>query len=78
MSNFFLYLFIAGVLLLGGYFYLNNYLGEITNHVGKLVVPSIMKMNDNNVDSALKKDGFRNEVMDSIWERKLPKEIVLD
>jgi len=75
---FYLNLFIAGVLLICGYFYLNNYLENITNHGEKVVVPSVMKMNINKVGSALDKGGFRYEVMDSIWERKLPKGIVLD
>jgi len=75
---FFLNLFIAGVLLLVGYFYLNSYLENITNHGEKVVVPSVMKMNINKVGYALAEGGFRYEVMDSIWERKLPKGIVLD
>jgi len=75
---FFLNLFIAGVLLLGGYFYLNSYLEKITNHGEKVVVPSVMRMNINKVRSALEEGGFRYEVMDSIWEPKLPKGIVLD
>lgn len=75
---FFLNLLIAGVLLLGGYFYLNNYLENITNHGEKVVVPSVMKMHIREVGTKLDEGGFRYEVMDSIWERKLPKGIVLD
>ena len=75
---FFLNILIAVVLLICGYFFLNSYLKKITHHGEKVVVPSVIKMNVNNVGSALKKDGFRYEVMDSIWERKLPKGIVLD
>jgi beta-lactam-binding protein with PASTA domain len=75
---FFLNLLIAGVLLLGGYFYLDSYLEKITNHGEKVVVPSVKKMNINKVGSALEEGGFRYEVMDSTWERGLPKGIVLE
>lgn len=75
---FFLNVLIAGVLLFAGYFYLNSYLESITNHGEKVVVPSVMKMSINKVGSSLEEEGFRYEVMDSVWERKLPKGIVLD
>ena len=75
---FYLNLLIAGVLLFVGYFYLNNYLESITNHGEKVVVPSVMRMNINKVGPELEEGGFRYEVMDSIWDRNLPKGIVLD
>ena len=75
---FFLNLAIALVLLIGGYFFLNSYLKKITHHGEKVEVPSVMKMNINEVGSSLEERGFRYELIDSIWERKLPKGIVLD
>ena len=55
---FFLNLLIAGVLLLGGYFYLDSYLEKITNHGEKVVVPSVKKMNINKLNSKLKVQSF--------------------
>ncbi len=75
---FFLNLLIAGAILIVLYIFLNSYLDGLTKHGEKVAVPSVMKMNISNVGSALEEGGFRYEVMDSIWERKLPKGIVLD
>lgn len=75
---FFLNLFIALILLFVGYLVLNDYLNSVTKHDEKLAVPSLMNKSINDVDEILEENGFRYEVMDSIWERKLKKGIVLD
>lgn len=75
---FFLCLTIAFALLFIGYLVLNNYLNSITKHDEKIAVPSLMNKSINDVESILEEGGFRFEVMDSIWERKLKKGIILD
>lgn len=75
---FFLCLSIAGILLFIGYLVLNDYLDTITKHDQKLAVPSLMNQSISEIDQILEEGNFRFEVMDSIWERKLKKGIVLD
>jgi len=75
---FFLNLFIALALLTGGLFILDNYLDNLTRHGEKVIVPNVIKKKVNELDSNLISKGFRYEIMDSVWERKLPKGIVID
>ncbi len=74
---FFLNLFIAVVLLAIGLFILDNYLDNLTMHGEKVIVPNVLKKKVNELDSILISRGFRYEIMDSVWERRLPKGIVI-
>lgn len=75
---FFLNLVIASVLLIIGLFVLDNYLDEITKHGKKVVVPNLKNQKVNKLDSASLSNNFRFEIMDSVWERKRPKGIVIE
>ncbi len=75
---FFLNLLIAIVLLVIGLFILDSYLDGITKHGQKVAVPNVIKKEIKDLDSALVSKGFRYEIMDSVWERKLPKGIIVD
>ncbi len=75
---FFINLFIALILLVTGLFILDNYLDNITRHGEKVIVPNVINKKVTELDSNLVSKGFRYEIMDSIWERKLPKGIVID
>ena len=75
---FFLNLLIAIVLLIVGLFILDGYLDNLTRHGEKVAVPNVIKKKVTELDSNLISKGFRYEIMDSVWERKLPKGIVID
>ena len=75
---FFFNLFLAIVALIVGLFILDGYLDGITKHGEKVAVPNVIKKDISELDSNLVSKGFRYEIMDSVWERKLPKGIVLD
>ena len=65
------------VLLAIGLFILDNYLDNLTMHGEKVIVPNVLKKKVNELDSILISRGFRYEIMDSVWERRLPKGIVI-
>lgn len=71
-------LLIAVAVLAGLYLYLNTYIEGVTQHGEKVVVPSVMKKPVAELDELLIEEGFRYEIMDSIWKRNMPKGIVLD
>lgn len=75
---FFFNLILAIIALVIGLFILDGYLDGITKHGEKVVVPNVIKKDISELDSNLVAKGFRYEIMDSVWERKLPKGIVLD
>ena len=75
---FFLNLVIAIVLLVIGLFILDGYLDNLTRHGEKVAVPSVIKNKIKDLDENLGSKGFRYEIMDSVWERNLPKGIVVD
>lgn len=75
---FFLNLFIAIILLGAGLFVLDSWLDGLTKHGEKVSVPNVIGKKVHELDSSLVSRGFRYEIMDSIWERKQPKGIVLD
>lgn len=51
---------------------------NVTQHGQKVEVPSFLKSKVSDLDDIFEENSFRYEIMDSIWERKLPKGIVLD
>ena len=75
---FFLNLFIALILVIVGLFVLDNHLDSLTNHGEKVVVPNVKKSKISQLEEALVEKGFRYEIMDSIWDRNLPKGIIVD
>ena len=75
---FFINLIIACILLIASLFILNRYLNKITKHGEKVVVPNIINKKISDLDDNLLNKGFRYQIMDSVWERKLPKGIIRD
>lgn len=75
---FFLNLIIAFILLILGLFILDNYLDKITNHGEKILVPDLKNKKINELNTHLNSKNFRYKIMDSIWDRKRPKGIVID
>ena len=75
---FFINLLIALLLLVIGLFILDNYLDGLTKHGEKVAVPNVVNKKITDIDTNLVNKGFRYEIMDSVWERKLPKGIVVD
>ena len=75
---FFINLIIACILLIASLFILNRYLNKITKHGEKVVVPNVINKKISDLDDNLLNKGFRYQIMDSVWERKLPKGIIRD
>jgi beta-lactam-binding protein with PASTA domain len=75
---FFLNLFIALILLIVGLFVLDKYLDGITKHGEQVIVPNVINKKISDLDDHLLNKGFRYQIMDSVWERKLPKGIIVD
>jgi beta-lactam-binding protein with PASTA domain len=75
---FFLNLFLAIILLITGLFVLDKYLDGITKHGEQVIVPNIINKKISDLDDILLNRGFRYQIMDSVWERKLPKGIIVD
>lgn len=68
----------AIVLLIIGLFVLDKYLDGLTKHGVKVVVPNIVNKKISDLEDHLLNNGFRYQIMDSVWERKLPKGIIVD
>lgn len=75
---FFLNLFLAIIVFGIGLFCLDIWLDNLTKHGEKVAVPNVIGKQIADLDSSLTSKGFRYEIMDSIWERKQPKGIILD
>ena len=75
---FFLNLLMAIVLLIIGLFVLDKYLDGLTKHGVKVVVPNIVNKKISDLEDHLLNNGFRYQIMDSVWKRKLPKGIIVD
>ena len=75
---FFINLIIALIFLIVGLFILDNYLDKLTKHGEKIVVPNLKNKKVTELDSNIISKNFRYEIMDSVWERKRPKGIVID
>jgi len=69
---------IAGGLLVAGYFVLDNYLSSYTKKGQELPVPDVTNTHINELPELLEKNGFRFELMDSIWDRTKKKGIVTE
>jgi eukaryotic-like serine/threonine-protein kinase len=75
---FFLNLFIALIMVVVGLFVLDNHLDNLTKHGEKVAVPNVENSKIPQLQESLIEKGFRYEIMDSIWDRNLPKGIVVD
>lgn len=77
-KSFLLNIVIAFILLLAGLFVLDKYLDGVTQHGVKVSVPNGVEKKISELEEVFGSKGFRYEVVDSIWNRKLPKGIVVD
>ncbi|MFT6716240.1 MAG: beta-lactam-binding protein with PASTA domain [Saprospiraceae bacterium] len=62
-------LVIATVLLVVGYFLLDNFLSSYTRKGEELPVPDVTSVHIDELPELLEKNGFRFELLDSIWDR---------
>ncbi|MFT6746069.1 MAG: beta-lactam-binding protein with PASTA domain [Glaciecola sp.] len=69
---------IALILIIVGYFVLDNYLTSYTRKGQELPVPDVTKVHINELPELLEKNGFRYELMDSIWDRNQKKGLVIE
>jgi len=69
---------IAFVLLIIGYFALDNYLTGYTRHGEEIPVPDVTQSHIDHLPELLEKNGFRFELMDSIWDRGQKKGVVTE
>lgn len=65
-------------LLIGGYFAVDNFLTEYTQHNEKIPVPNLQNIHINELAEVLEKNGFRYELIDSVFERKKTKGIIVE
>ena len=76
-KGFWVSLILAFLLLIGGYLYLMNYLEAYTRQNQHVVVPNVEHVPINQLPELLEKNGFRYEILDSIYDRTLKKGIVV-
>lgn len=68
----------ALILIVVGYFLLDNYLTDYTRKGQEVPVPDVTKVHIDQLPELLEKNGFRYELMDSIWDRNLKKGFVTE
>ena len=73
---FVLNLFIALILTIAGLFILDSYLDNLTRHGEKVAVPNVINKKIKDLNASLVSKGFPYEIMDSVWEKNLPKGII--
>ncbi len=62
---------VAFTLLVGGYFVLDHYLAGYTKTGEEIPVPDVTNEHIDDLTDLLEKEGFRYELVDSIWNRKI-------
>ncbi|MFM7021922.1 MAG: PASTA domain-containing protein [Flavobacteriales bacterium] len=78
-SRVFLVNFLIAILLTAGLLYVVvSYLDNYTQHGEQVVVPDVLGKKVGALDTALVEKGFQYEIIDSIFDRKRPKGIVVD
>ena len=75
--SFWVSVIVAIILLVGAYLYLMNYLQEYTRKDQLVVVPEVKNTPIEQLPEVLEKNGFRFEILDSIYDRTLKKGIVV-
>lgn len=76
--SFVINLSIAIILLIIGYFVLDNYLTSYTRTGEEVPVPDVTNNHIEKLPELLEKNGFRYELLDSIWDRNQKKGIVTE
>ncbi len=75
---FFLNLLIALLITAGLLYLVVSYLDNFTNHGEQVEVPNVIGKKTEDLDSALVDKGFEYVIIDSIFDRKKPKGVVVD
>ncbi len=75
---FFVNLLIALVITAGLLFLVISYLDNFTHHGEQIVVPNVIGKKAEELDTALLDKGFEYVIIDSIFDRKRPKGVVVD
>lgn len=69
---------IAGAILVGLYFFTGNAMSSYTQKGHTVTIPDIVNVHINDLPEVLEKKGFRYELLDSTWNRKKGKGIILE
>jgi beta-lactam-binding protein with PASTA domain len=77
-KSFVINLVVAVALLFVGYFILDNYLSTYTKKGEEVLVPDVTNSEITELPELLEKNGFRYELLDSIWDRTKKKGIVIE
>lgn len=75
---FFVNLLIALAITVGLLFLVVSYLDDFTHHGEQIIVPNVLGKKTEDLDTALLDKGFEYVIIDSVFDRKKPKGVVVD